>query len=839
MRNKINDIALFQSIFEASIEAILVVDDQGVIIKINPVCCQLFGYSQKELLNKKIEILIPEKFRKIHKTHRHNYVKSPYIRSAESDLELWGRKKDGTNFRLDLSLSPVILEEKLLVIAFVSDITERIIAKKELIASEKNMAEAQSVAQLGSWYWNLKTDKRQWSDEFYRIYGLEPNDDRLNAQTAIKFIHPDDRVDTTKEVERAIAKKGFYRYEKRIVRPDKTIRNIISRVKVNTDAKGKPVSMIGTIQDVTQLKKEEFLKEQINAVLEMIAHHKPLKIIGNAIIEIIENNINSGIACILLFKNDNEPIKNLSSCHLPTQFNKVHQQLIAQNKKKSFIRIIDLLKKQINFNLADEPLWDSCRSIITALELKFCWSFPILSAANESLGVFLIYNQFKKTPSTIEKQTIENVNHLASVAIEQYKMVMTLQKNRQQLEEYTLKLEEKVEERTKEVMGIVQKLVEANLSLEDQFKVTKEVEAKVIASQALFNAIASNFPKGIIVVVNKEFEIVYIEGEDLNDPALKKSLYKELKVDEIDIFHEKQRFRIKYSISKTLLGQRLSFETNFKDKTYAVNTSPLYDQNNKITEALLVYSDITHQKKTELEILHNLQKEKELNELKSRFISIASHEFRTPLSTILTSARLIEKQNSTQFKLKRLSYTEKIKSNVRDLVTILNDFLSLSKLEEGKMSVKPEQFDIVVFSESIIEEMSLNKKKGQQILIHKTVPHVKVYLDSNIVHHILQNLLSNAIKYSKENQEININIIKKGKKLLIAVTDKGIGIPKDEQRNLFTRFFRAGNANNIQGTGLGLYIVKQYIQLIGGSIDFKSTLNEGSTFIVKLPLTQN
>ena len=229
-----------------------------------------------------------------------------------------------------------------------------------------------------------------------------------------------------------------------------------------------------------------------------------------------------------------------------------------------------------------------------------------------------------------------------------------------------------------------------------------------------------------------------------------------------------------------------------------------------------------------------LTKEKELNELKTRFVSIASHEFRTPLSTISSSASLINRYHSDEHLEKRNKHITRIQSNVRHLTTILNDFLSLSKLEEGKTANQPLFFDFEEFCKEMIEEMQSVSKDGQQIL-HQHTGTQKVFLDKKLLTNILHNLLSNAIKYSKENQLIHLKSEVKEKEILLEIKDEGIGIPQEEQKQIFGQFFRANNVNNIQGTGLGLNIVKKYVELMDGSIYFDSKENEGTSFFITFP----
>lgn len=239
---------------------------------------------------------------------------------------------------------------------------------------------------------------------------------------------------------------------------------------------------------------------------------------------------------------------------------------------------------------------------------------------------------------------------------------------------------------------------------------------------------------------------------------------------------------------------------------------------------------------SEQELRRAYEKEKELSELKSRFVSMASHEFRTPLSTILSSADLIEAYTREEQQEKRAKHTGRIKSSVSNLTGILNDFLSLSKLEEGKVGIQPALFMLFPFLETTTDELSGLLKPGQHI--HKCLPDsdIEMFSDPKVLKNILFNLLSNAIKYSDAGCRIDCTVEQEGDRLRISIKDQGIGIPKEEQQHVFTRFFRAHNAENIQGTGLGLNIVKRYVELLGGSINFESELGKGTTFVCLLPV---
>ena len=240
----------------------------------------------------------------------------------------------------------------------------------------------------------------------------------------------------------------------------------------------------------------------------------------------------------------------------------------------------------------------------------------------------------------------------------------------------------------------------------------------------------------------------------------------------------------------------------------------------------------------EQEVRKALQKEKELHELKSRFVTIASHEFRTPLSTVLSSVSLIAKYKTTEDDDKRMKHVERIKSAVSNLTGILNDFLSISRIEEGKIYNVPTTFDLKAFAEEVADEAQGVLKLGQKINYKHQSSDTTAVLDKQLLKNIFLNLLSNASKYSGEHKEINFTTGIQDGSIRITVQDQGIGIPDADKTHLFTPFFRAQNVTNIQGTGLGLNIVKRYVDIMGGEMDYQSELDKGTTFFVSLPQAQ-
>ena len=251
------------------------------------------------------------------------------------------------------------------------------------------------------------------------------------------------------------------------------------------------------------------------------------------------------------------------------------------------------------------------------------------------------------------------------------------------------------------------------------------------------------------------------------------------------------------------------------------------------SRTLILEEAINELEKTKKDLNNALEKEKELNELKSRFVAMASHEFRTPLTTMMSSLSLVTKYGEQNDKVNQVKHVGKIKNSINNLTDILNDFLSLSKLEEGKIDNMPEEINLKLFLSEIVSEMRSMSSEMQQLMEVYEGEEV-VLIDKKLLRNVMFNLISNAIKFSPSGGEIVIACNVSVDSIQISVKDSGIGISKEDQKHLFERFFRGHNATHIQGTGLGLSIVAKYAELMNGSVFIESEENKGTTFKIIL-----
>ena len=256
----------------------------------------------------------------------------------------------------------------------------------------------------------------------------------------------------------------------------------------------------------------------------------------------------------------------------------------------------------------------------------------------------------------------------------------------------------------------------------------------------------------------------------------------------------------------------------------------------KVEERTLILKEALQKlEQSQEELSGALDKERQLNEIKSRFVSMASHEFRTPLTTVLSSASLISKYTSGDDQEKRDKHIQRIKKSVNNLNDILEDFLSLGKLNEGKLETLLEEINLGELIADTLDEMKAIIKKDQffELELRKDC---NGFTDKKLFRNIIINLVSNAVKFSEEGAKIVIRGNVKDGLASISVIDQGIGISDNDKEHLFSSFFRAANATNIQGTGLGLHIVKRYVDLLGGKVSVESELHRGTTVNFTIPV---
>lgn len=347
-------------------------------------------------------------------------------------------------------------------------------------------------------------------------------------------------------------------------------------------------------------------------------------------------------------------------------------------------------------------------------------------------------------------------------------------------------------------------------------------------SQLLYRTVARNYPDGTIFVLDNQLRYEFAEGKELfewnlTSEDLKGSAY-------LDQLPDDLRPEVEQRLRAVLDGKNCAFEVEHHGATYRLNAVSVQVEADEASRILVVEQNVTEAKNA-------LAKERHLNELKSRFVSMASHEFRTPLSTISSSAELA-KAHAQRHNTERVElHLDKIRNAVDHLVSILDDYLSLERFETRNWNELREPLNVPAIVEASAQRQRGSLKRNQALELSLPPQEVaEEWSHAEAIQGIVSNLVSNAIKYSEEGDAIRIALEQMSGSWRLRVQDEGVGIDPEDQQDVFTRFFRCDRTSHIPGTGVGLDLVQQYTQLLEGQIQLSSTPGVGTTFTIVWPI---
>jgi signal transduction histidine kinase len=361
-----------------------------------------------------------------------------------------------------------------------------------------------------------------------------------------------------------------------------------------------------------------------------------------------------------------------------------------------------------------------------------------------------------------------------------------------------------------------------------QLKNKLPVDKKILSLVNTYGRMTEEHPFPVLIIDSEDLSIKNANKAACTLYGYSKKSFSKIKLMDIDItlknksaFHSAECYKRKRFVTRHLLK-------NGAENDVEIYNSSFIDQR-KLFYLLIII-------KTSEDIRSVSEKERQLEELKVRFMSTSSHEFRTPLTTILTSSEVLLMIGRNISETRYVDYIIQIQNAVVYMTSLLDDILMMNKTEVGKWKLCPAKIDLYDFSHKMINEIRNISTRFHSFNLHYEMNNKYAVVDSKLLHQILSNLLSNAVKYSPHGGEIVIRVRNVKSDIEFAVSDNGIGIAKNNQNKLFETFYRGDNTGDIEGTGLGLSIVKRCVDSHGGRISFKSKVNKGSTFIVSIPL---
>jgi len=676
----------------------------------------------------------------------------------------------------------------------------------KLQRSKKQLKAAQKLANIGHFDWDLKTEKVYWSDEMYRIYGYEPQSFEVTVDFVLNNIHSEDRPKFQNLIKEVKEKQKAISFGYRIIRPDKSIRYVKGNREMIFDNRGKAIQLFGTIRDVTKEKAYETAIEKEKETAQMY-----LDIAGSMMVVINQSEeitlLNQRGEEILGVKEQEVLGKNWFDLFIPPTEREQVRTVFDNLMEKKGQNVEYFENSVITKGGGKKLIWWHNRVLIdskgavqgtisSGVDITELRGTELQLQASEAKAKILFdyssiviweedFSEVKRSFTKLRKKGITDFRTYFSNNLEEVKRLASLIKIKQ------------VNQETFKFYG-VQSKEELMTKLADWFVDTSWT---VFTEELIALAEGKSEFEGEITVTTPSGELKHLFMR-LSVPPQYLDSFESVLVSFIDISE------LKASRQK-IEEYSLQLEQKVIDRTKELRAS---EQKLKVA----------------------LSKEKELGQLKSRFVSMASHEFRTPLSSILSSAELLGMYLESGRHEKCGRNINRIKNSVRNLTGILNDFLSLEKLEAGKVDVQNTSINLAEYLDELTEEIKPILRPEQQLLF-ETNQLDTIETDPYLLKNILINLISNAIKYSPNGKDVTLSISKEKEQLLFKVIDRGIGIPNEDKQHMFSRFFRASNVENIKGTGLGLTIVKRYLDLMGGTIDFESEYGKGSTFFFHLP----
>lgn len=714
-----------------------------------------------------------------------------------SNIEIPIRHENGSWVWLNIVTSLVRDEQKkpLHLVSIARDITEQKQMQEQLRRSKESLAEAQKMAHLGNWYADIETGAIEWSSELYSIFGLSETTPPWNGREFLKIVYDQDKKVVRQALHRAIEAQEMAQEEIRIMRKG-TLRWLDARLKPVIGANGKTSALFGTVWDITERKITDQQIRALNLTLEERVQERTQQFEeANKKLRTSQTNLKT------LIESTNDAIWSIDRDY----------RLTAMNA--SFYSLLTI------YNSYSEPqLGDNALTIVpgaTPLAWQHLYDRALRGERFTTQLNYLLTGLSFDVEISFNPITDEQAD-ISGVVIFSRDISDRLQQERELRER-------------EELLQRIFDTVPVGISLTDRNGQYRRVNAEFVRMMGY------DSPQDFLGRMFHEFL-----PQEVREPIAKQ--YRN--------FFENGRQQSN-DISETVLFRR---DGTILPVFFA---SSLFNTASNETLAITTVTDITPRKQAEDEIKKALEQERELSNLKSRFVVMVSHEFRTPLTTIRASAQLLERLRERMTPEKQREYLHDIQQAVDTMAHLMEDILYLGKADARGLDFTPAPVHVITLCENIINSFEVMPEYEHRIVAHIAgILPQPLMLDEKLLRQILTNLLSNALKYSSAEQAVYFslefipdknrdnnkieNIPKNHSSqpqgmLCFSVKDTGIGMSEEDQKHLFEPFYRAGNVGDVSGTGLGLTIVKQAVDAHGGTITCRTALEHGTEFIVVIP----
>jgi PAS domain S-box-containing protein len=802
-----------------------------------------------------------------------------------ADEVFW--RKDGTYFHVEYTSTPILERgEAVGAVVTFDDITQRKQAEDAVRERTQQFNEAQHLARLGSWNWDVRTNLVSWSDELFRLCGVDPQQFGATFEAYLEYVHPDDRERVRSDIEKALHERGSFVHECQFVKPDGTIRYTQARGETVLDKAGSLIGMRGTAQDITERKladealraSEERFRAIVEDQTELLVRFLPdgtftfvnealCRFYGRSSEELIGKSLFAKVA-----PDRRELVKNLYASL--TRVNPIAITEEPFTTPNADLRWVQWTTRAL-FNGGDLPIelqavgldvTDRKRAeqVLIESEQRYKQMFQgngsVQLLLDPDTGAIVEANQ---AASNFYGYSLEELKSMQmsqiNVSLGEKELSEVLQ--RMSVEPLSITSRHKpASGELRDVEGHVgpidvggRRLIHAIIT--DITERTRAQE-KLQKSERLYRSLAKNLPDGAVLMFDKDLRFQLAEGSALEVQGFTKegtegkTLWEVLPPEHAE--HLEPYYR------EALAGQETNMEFEYFGTFYLVHFVPLKNEQGETYAGMVVTTDITERKRAEEE-RRSKETAEAANRAKSEFLSRMSHELRTPLNAILGFAQLLDMDPLDAEQHQSLEYIIKAGHH---LLGLINEVLDISRIEAGALSLSIEPVPIEdMLQESLDMASSLAAQRNIKLHVHyqEDCKNTHIASDRQRVKQVLLNLIANAIKYNREGGRVSITCeriearsphstlygadpggLPGAGRLRIDVGDTGEGISPEKLSRLFTPFDRLGaEQSEVEGTGLGLAVSKRLVEAMGGAISVHSTLGKGSVFSVELPIVES